>query len=374
MTVFAPIPSDLLPADGRFGSGPSRIRSEQLTALLDSGIMGTSHRQAPVKTVVASIREGLSSLLTIPHGWEVVLGNGGASAFWDVAAASLIRQRSAFATFGEFGAKFATEVTNAPHLEAPQIFEAPAGQLATIDESALNSPIDAAAYPQHETSTGVLSPLYRVGDSSTLTLVDATSIAGAISVDLTACDAYYFSPQKAFGSDGGLWVAILSPEAQKRAHELSHSSDRWIPQFLNLSVALSNSTKNQTLNTPALATLLLMEHQIHWMLNNGGIDAMYQRARAGSDLIYRWADSSLIARPFVSDPALRSPVVATVEFDSAVDVSAFASHMRHHGILDINAYRGVGSNQLRIATWPSTPQEDIEALLACFDYVLEHSL
>ncbi|MDC4232198.1 phosphoserine transaminase [Actinomyces sp. B33] len=367
MPELPSIPPRLLPADGRFGSGPSRIRPSHTRALAASPLLGTSHRQAPVKGLVSSIRRGLGDLLRAPDGYEVVLGNGGATAFWDAACASLIRERAAFAVFGAFGAKFADEARRAPHLDDPIVVEAPAGRLARLngDEDA-----DVFAHPHHETSTGVVSPVERLGPADALTLVDATSIAGAHRVDLAQTDAYYFSPQKALGSDGGLWIAVLSPAALDRARELSRAPGRWVPAFLDLDAAARNSLNNQTLNTPAIATLVLLDEQIRWLLGLGGIEAAAARAGAASDLVYRWAEACPLARPFVDDPALRSPVVATVEFDASVDARAIADHLRAHGIVDLGAYRGVGDNQMRIATWPSTPTEDVEALLACLDFTL----
>lgn len=377
METLPQIPAELLPADGRFGSGPSRVRPEQIEALSAPLLMGTSHRKPPVKAVVASIREGLRSLFSPPEGYEVVLGNGGASAFWDVAAASLVRRRAAFATFGEFGAKFATEVDKAPHLEAAIRVEGAPGTVSRLtgaERGPEGGVPDVFAHPHHETSTGTLSPVERIGDEGALTLVDATSIAGATRVDVSQTDAYYFSPQKAFASDGGLWVALLSPAALARAEDLHRATDRWMPTFLDLSVAVRNSAKDQTLNTPAIATLIMLERQIAWMLENGGLAGMEARSRAASGLIYDWADSSSIARAFVSEPEFRSPVVVTVEFDEAIDAKILSAALRAQGVVDIDPYRGVGGNQLRIATWPSTPIEDVEALLACFDFLIERAL
>ncbi len=377
METYPPVPAELLPADGRFGSGPSRIRPEQIEALSQPLLMGTSHRKPPVKAVVGSIRAGLRELFSLPEGYEVVLGNGGASAFWDVAATSLVRERAAFATFGEFGAKFATEVDKAPHLDAAIRVVGEAGTVSRLsgDETSEDGLApDVFAHPHHETSTGALSPVTRIGGEDALTLVDATSIAGAVGVDVAQTDAYYFSPQKAFASDGGLWVALLSPAAMARAEELHSATDRWMPTFLDLSVAMKNSLKDQTLNTPAIATLIMLERQVAWMLENGGLAGMEARSRAASDLLYAWADSSSVARAFVSEPQWRSPVVVTIEFDEAVDAKALSASLRTQGVVDIDPYRGVGGNQLRIATWPSTPTEDVEALLACFDWILERAL
>lgn len=376
MVNIAPIPADLLPKDGRFGSGPSRIRPEQIEALRAPLLMGTSHRKAPVKSLVASIREGLRSLYALPEGYEVVLGNGGASAFWDVAVTSLVRERAAFGVFGEFGSKFATEVDRAPHLDAAIRVSAEAGALARLTGTETNedgaSP-DVFAYPHHETSTGVLSPVERIGCDDALTVVDATSVAGAAQVDVSAADAYYFSPQKAFGSDGGLWLALLSPQAMQRAEELHCASDRWMPSFLDLSLAVKNSVKDQTLNTPAIATLIMLDRQIAWMLDEGGLNGMEARSRAASEVLYRWADSSPLVRPFVSDASHRSHVVVTLEFDESVDTKALSAALRAQGIVDVDPYRGVGGKQLRIGTWPTTPVSDVEALVACLNWLLEHS-
>ncbi|WP_026459281.1 phosphoserine transaminase [Schaalia vaccimaxillae] len=374
METFPALPPQILPVDGRFGSGPSRIRPEQIAAVSSTGLMGTSHRQPPVKNLVARIRHGLAELLSVPSDYTIALGNGGATAFWDIACASLIRRTAVFAVSGEFGAKFADEAAAAPHLSAPIVVRANNGELARLTGRETDGDLvpDVFAYAQHETSTGIIAPVERLGSTDCLTLVDATSIAGGCPVDLTQTDAYYFSPQKCFGSDGGLWVAILSPAAVARAEELSAASDRWIPKFLDLKSAIANSVKDQTLNTPAVATLIMLAEQIDWMLDNGGIDAMYARAQAASDAIYSWAEASQVARPFVTDPTLRSPVVTTIEFDEAVDAKALAAHLRQAGIVDIGAYRGVGANQLRIATWPATPIEDVHALLTSIDYALEH--
>lgn len=377
METYPPVPAELLPADGRFGSGPSRIRPEQIEALSQPLLMGTSHRKPPVKAVVGAIRAGLRELFSLPEGYEVALGNGGASAFWDVATTSLVRERAAFATFGEFGAKFATEVDKAPHLDAAIRVVGEAGTVSRLtgsETSADGLAPDVFAYPHHETSTGALSPVARIGDPRALTLVDATSIAGAVDVDVAQTDAYYFSPQKAFASDGGLWVALLSPAAMARAEELHAATDRWMPTFLDLSVAVKNSLKDQTLNTPAIATLIMLERQVAWMLENGGLAGMEARSRAASNLLYAWADSSSVARAFVSEPQWRSPVVVTIEFDEAVDAKALSASLRAQGVVDVDPYRGVGGNQLRIATWPSTPTEDVEALLACIDWILEQAL
>ena len=375
MVAFPDIPQALLPADGRFGCGPSKVRAAQIEALSSPLLMGTSHRAMPVRDVVASLKDGLRALLTVPDDYEVILGNGGASAFWDVACASLISSRAAFGSWGAFGAKFASEAARAPHLGTPLIDEAAHGSLVTVSPRGASEGVDVYAYPHNETSTGVASPVYRVEAPNALTLVDGTSIAGAAPVDLTQVDAYYFSLQKALGSDGGLWVAILSPAAIERARRVEECADgRWVPQFLSLSAAIDNSRKDQTLNTPALATIIMAEHQVRWLLQRGGMDAVSTHCAQASSLIYDWAQANLAARPFVDNPAWRSPVTATIEIDEAVNASELAAHLRARGIVDIGAYRGVGANQLRIGTWPSVEVEDVEALLACIDYCLERVL
>ncbi|PID97497.1 MAG: phosphoserine transaminase [Actinobacteria bacterium] len=367
------IPTHILPVDGRFGCGPAKVRNEQVAALTPL-VMGTSHRQRPVRSLVASIRSGLKELYHLPDDWEVVLGNGGSTAFWAVAATSLIRRRSAHAVFGEFGQKFANETLAAPHLAPSVIVSRPPGSVALLsgDEDAEGSgpPVDVYAYPHHETSTGALSPLYSVGNDETLTLVDATSIAGGIVADVTLVDAYYFAPQKCFGSDGGLWIALMSPRAQERAHELHAASDRWMPQILDLSIALKNARADQTLNTPAIATLTMLEKQVAWMLDNGGLPNMEARARASSDMIYAWAEHSPYAHPFIDDPQWRSPVVVTVDFDDAINAANIASILRAHGVVDVEPYRKLGRNQLRIASFPAIEQSDIRRLCESIDWIL----
>jgi len=381
MTSALPVvPLQLRPGDGRFGCGPSRIRDAQVRALSDSAVLGTSHRQAPVRGVVGDIRRGLADLFRLPAGWTVALGNGGTTAFWAVATAGLVRRRAAHAAFGEFGQKFADETSAAPFLLPSVVVSAPAGSVALIDEGVpaddLPEP-DVYAYPHHETSTGALSPVYRVcaagadgAAEDALTLVDATSVAGGVDVDVSLTDAYYFAPQKCFASDGGLWIALLSPAAQERAHELHGARDRWIPQFLDLQLALENSHRDQTLNTPAVATLVMLREQVDWMLGLGGLAAMEARSRACSDLIYAWARRSDVATPFIVEERWRSPVVATVDFAASVDTSRLAAALRASGIVDVEPYRKLGRNQLRIATFPSTEIADVEALLASVDWLL----
>ncbi|MDO5728803.1 MAG: phosphoserine transaminase [Actinomycetaceae bacterium] len=373
MSIEFQIPADLLPDDGRFGSGPSKVRVGQTDEISRRNtpngrhlIVGTSHRQAPVKDVVADIRAMIIELFAAPDGYEVALGNGGSTAFWAIAATSLIQHRSAHAAFGEFGQKFVDEAARAPHLEAPVLFSAEAGQLATVQPT---DGVDAYAWPQHETSTGVLSPVKRI-TTDALMLVDATSIAGGIEVDIAQTDAYYFAPQKCFGSDGGLWLAFLSPAAQERARELHEATDRWMPQILDLSIALTNSVKNQTLNTPALMTLLSLRNQLRWMLDIGGLEACAARSRASTDAIYQWAENREFAMPFVANPTYRSPVVATIDFEG-VDASRIASILRDNGIVDVEPYRKLGRNQLRIAAFPAVETSDVEKLLTSIDWVVD---
>ena len=375
MVDFPDIDPALLPADGRFGCGPSKVRTDQLEALFAPLLMGTSHRAAPVRRVVADLKEGLRALLNVPDGYEVVLGNGGASAFWDAACACLISSRAAFGSWGAFGAKFAASAKRAPHLASPLIDEAPAGCLATLAPRDPEQGVDAYAYPHNETSTGVVSPVYRVDAPGALTLVDGTSIAGAAPIDLTQVDAYYFSLQKSLGSDGGLWVAILSPAAIERARRIEASpGGRWIPPFLSLSAAIDNSRKDQTLNTPAVATIIMAQRQVAWLNERGGMEAVSAHCAQASSLIYDWANAHPALFPFVAEEAWRSPVTATIEINADVKATDLAAHLRAHEIVDIGAYRGVGANQLRIGTWPSVEIGDVEALLECIDYCLERVL
>lgn len=373
MSIDFHIPAELLPADGRFGSGPSKVRASQTDEISRRNtpssrdlIIGTSHRQSPVKNVVRDVRSMIIELFDAPDGYQVALGNGGSTAFWAVAASSLIRRRSAHAAFGEFGQKFFDEVARAPHLEDPALFSVEAGALAAVEPV---DGVDVYAWPHHETSTGVLSPVERIC-ADALMLVDATSIAGGVAVDVSQTDAYYFAPQKCFGSDGGLWLALLSPAAQERARELHLASDRWMPQILDLSIALDNSVKNQTLNTPALMTLLSLRDQLRWMLDLGGLEACASRSRTSTDLIYRWAESRDFATPFVAEPAHRSPVVATIDFEG-VDASRIASVLRDNGIVDVEPYRKLGRNQLRLAAFPAVEPADVEKLLASIDWIVE---
>ena len=361
---------NLMPGDGRFGCGPSKVRPEALSRLAAADdLMGTSHRQAPVKAVVGRVRAGLRELFTLPDGYEVVLGNGGTTAFWDAAAAGLIRERSLHLSFGEFSQKFASVSAGAPFLADPIVVKAEPGgaPVPTGDASA-----DVLAWAHNETSTGVMVDVVRPADAGdALVLVDATSGAGGLPVDVAQTDAYYFAPQKCFASDGGLWLALLSPAAIARVEELA-ATDRWIPEFLSITTALDNSRKDQTYNTPAVATLLMLADQIEWMLANGGLDWCVSRTRASSSHLYEWAEASSFATPFVADPAQRSLVVGTVDFDDAVDAAAVATVLRANGIVDVEPYRKLGRNQLRIGLFPAIEPADVQALTRCIDFVVEN--
>jgi phosphoserine aminotransferase len=365
------IPAELLPSDGRFGCGPSKVRPEALKALAGDGaaIMGTSHRQAPVKNLVREIREGLGRLFDLPEGYEVVLGNGGTTAFWDAAAIGLIRDRSAFGTYGEFSAKFASGVKDAPFLAAPVIAEGKPGSLALPTAEA---GIDAYGWAHNETSTGVMAPIQRPAgaDDDALVLIDATSGAGGLPVDVAQTDVYYFAPQKSFAADGGLWVALMSPKALARVAEIK-ASDRWIPGFLDLSIAVDNSGKDQTYNTPAVATLFLLADQIRWLLSLGGLSGAVARTTDSSSRLYGWAEKSEYATPFVADPAHRSLVVGTVDFADSVDAAAIAKTLRANGVVDVEPYRKLGRNQLRVGMFPAVEPDDVSALTACIDHVVE---
>jgi len=369
------LPPELLPADGRFGCGPSKIRTEQLEHLnAHSAILGTSHRQAPVKQLVARVRTGLAELFSIPAGYEVILGNGGSTAFWDAAAFSLIERRSAHLSFGEFGAKFAS-AASAPFLEAPFVVTAAAGARAEFEADALSAAgVDLVAWPHNETSTGVMAPVLRAAGTpaDALTVVDATSAAGGIHFDASETDVYYFAPQKNLGSDGGVWFALLSPAAIERVERIA-ASGRYIPEFLSLKNAVDNSRLEQTLNTPALTTLLLLENQLDWMNGNGGLAWADARTRESSGALYDWADASGYATPFVTTPADRSQVVVTIDFESRVDAAALAATLRDNGIVDIEPYRKLGRNQLRVATFVSVEPDDVRTLIGAIEYVVEHS-
>ena len=365
------IPADLKPSDGRFGCGPSKVRADQLGALAREGaaVMGTSHRQKPVKSLVGRIRAGLHELFSLPDGYEVVLGNGGTTAFWDAAALGLIRERSLHLTYGEFSSKFATVTKGAPFLADPVVISADPGSAPepTSDPSA-----DVLAWAQNETSTGVSVPVTRPAGWSDgqLVAIDATSAAGGLPVNVADTDVYYFAPQKCFASDGGLWLALMSPAALERVAELG-ASDRWIPEFLSLTTAVDNSSKDQTYNTPGVATLFLLANQIDWMLRLGGLDGCVARTVDSSTRLYDWAERSKFATPFVADPAHRSQVVGTVDFDDSVDAAAVAKVLRANGIVDTEPYRKLGRNQLRVGMFPAVEPADISALTECIDWVVE---
>ena len=363
------IPRELLPVDGRFGCGPSKIRLEQVSALaaVGSSLLGTSHRQAPVKGLVRSVREGLASLFRLPEGYEIIVGNGGSTAFWDAAAFGLIENRSQNLVSGEFGGKFA-KAAKTPWLQAPDVRNAEPGSRA---EAEVVEGVDVYAWPHNETSTGVASPIRRVAAEGALTVIDATSAAGGIDFDVTETDVYYFAPQKNLGSDGGLWFAAVSPAAIERIERIA-ASDRYIPEFLSLKNALDNSRLDQTLNTPALTTLHLLDSQLQWINGNGGLSWAAGRTNESSQELYRWAEASSVATPFVADPADRSPVVVTIDFDDSVDASAIAKTLRANGVVDTEPYRKLGRNQLRIATFVSIEPDDVRQLIRSIDYVLEH--
>ncbi len=365
------IPRDLLPADGRFGSGPSKVRPAQLEALAATGtsLLGTSHRQAPVKRQVGRLRSGLAGLFALPDGYQVVLGNGGATSFWDAAVLGLIRERSEHLAFGEFSQKFAAAARSAPFLAEPTVITAEPG---TRPQPVAEAGVDAYAWPHNETSTGVMADVRRVpgADDDALLLVDATSGAGGLPVDLRETDAYYFAPQKSFASDGGLWVALLSPAALERVAQVK-ASGRWIPASLDLATAIDNSAKDQTYNTPAVATLFMMAEQVDWLNAQGGLRWAVERTTESSDRLYRWADKTPYTTPYVADPDARSLVVGTIDFDETVDAAAVAAVLRANGVVDTEPYRKLGRNQLRIAMYPAVDPADVEALTHCIDWVVE---
>ena len=362
------IPAALLPQDGRFGCGPSKVRPEQLGALAGAtALMGTSHRQAPVKQVVGRVRSGLSQLFSLPDGYEVVLGNGGSTCFWDIASFDLVRDRAQFLVFGEFGGKFADGVAAAPFTGDPVVIKADPG---SAPDWAAEPGIDLYGTPHNETSTGVARPVARpVGaDADALHVVDATSGAGGLPVDIAQTDVYYFAPQKCFASDGGLWIALMSPAALARVESLK---DRWTPPFLDLQTAIDNSRLDQTYNTPAVATLLMLADQVEWMNDQGGLDWCVSRTADSSDRLYTWAEKTSYTTPFVSDPMLRSQVVGTIDFDPSVDAAQVATVLRANGVVDTEPYRKLGRNQLRVAMFPAVEPDDVEALTQCIEHVVE---
>jgi phosphoserine aminotransferase len=365
------LPEDLKPTDGRFGCGPSKVRPEALAALAASGasVLGTSHRQAPVKTLVRRVREGVSNLFGLPEGYQVILGNGGTTAFWDAAALGLVRDRSQHLTYGEFSSKFATVTGKAPFLGEPVVISSAPGD---APDNVANPDVDVYAWAHNETSTGVAVPVVRPDGATDdqLVLIDATSGAGGLPVDITQADVYYFAPQKVFASDGGLWIAIASPAALDRIAEIA-ATDRWIPEFLSIATALDNSVKDQTLNTPAVATLFLLADQLDWLNGQGGLDWATKRTEDSSSRLYAWAEEREFTTPFVARPELRSQVVGTIDFTDSVDAAAVAKALRANGIVDTEPYRKLGRNQLRIGMFPAVEPDDVSALTACVDYVVE---
>ncbi|MFI5725373.1 phosphoserine transaminase [Streptomyces cyaneofuscatus] len=365
------IPADIKPADGRFGAGPSKVRTEALDALAATGtsLLGTSHRQAPVKNLVGEVRDGVRALFSLPEGYEVILGNGGSTAFWDIATHGLIEAKSQHLNFGEFSSKFAKAAKLAPWLSDPTVIASDPG---THPDPQAEAGVDVYAFTHNETSTGVAAPIKRVAgaDEGALVLVDATSGAGGLPVDITESDVYYFAPQKSFASDGGLWIGVFSPAALERAARI-HASGRHIPEFFSLPTAIDNSLKNQTYNTPALSTLFLLNEQLKWMNTQGGLDFTTGRTAASSGHLYGWADESKYATPFVTDPAKRSQVIGTIDFSDEIDAAAVAKVLRANGIVDTEPYRKLGRNQLRVAMFPAIEPADVQALTACIDYVIE---
>lgn len=365
------IPENLKPADGRFGAGPSKVSAELSQAVAAAGtrLLGTSHRQSPVRNLVKSVQDGVAELFSAPADYQVVLGVGGATAFWDIASFGLIRNKAQHLSFGEFGSKFAKATNNAPFLDDSIILQADPG---TRPVPRAEAGIDVYAWPQNETSTGVAAPVHRVegADADALVLIDATSGAGGLPVDVSQSDVYYFSPQKNFASDGGLWLGLFSPAAIERAEEIA-ATDRWVPDFLNLKTAIDNSAKNQTYNTPALATLIMLDEQLKWMNTNGGLNFATERTKDSSDRLYTWAESSAYATPFVERAEDRSQVIVTIDFSNDVDAAVVAAELRTNGIVDTEPYRKLGRNQLRVATFAAIDPEDISALTACIDYVVD---
>ncbi|GAA1246637.1 phosphoserine transaminase [Janibacter melonis] len=370
------IPAHLLPRDGRFGSGPSKVRQAQVDALAAAGatggpgpaLLGTSHRQAPVRELVGSVRAGVAELLGAPDGYEVVLGNGGSTAFWEVAAFGLVHERAQHCVFGEFSSKFAEVTRSAPFVGEPSVVSAEPGSIA---RPVAQDGVDVYAWPHNETSTGAMAPVERPeGTDGALVLVDATSAAGGVAVDLAQSDVYYFAPQKCFASDGGLWLAVLSPAALERAEQV-RASGRWVPPSLDLVTAVEQSRKDQTYNTPAIATLVMLDAQLRWLLEQGGLAWADARTRESSGLLHAWADRREEVTPFVTDPAHRSQVVTTLDLAEHVDADAIATTLREHGVVDVDPYRKLGRNQLRVATFPAVEPDDVAALIACLDHLLD---
>lgn len=372
MTESAPLtlPAELLPKDGRFGSGPSKVRPEQVEYLASLGttVLGTSHRQAPVKNLVGAVREGISELFSLPDGYEVILGNGGSTAFWDIAAFGLVRERAQHLSFGEFSSKFASVTSNAPFLGDSTVIKAEPGSLAA---PVAEAGVDVYAWPHNETSTGVMAPVQRVqgADEDALVLIDATSGAGGLPVDITESDVYYFGPQKCFAADGGLWLAAFSPAALARVEEIA-ATGRWVPDFFSLPTAIDNSRKNQTYNTPAVGTLALLKAQLEWLNGQGGLEWAVKRTADSSGRLYDWAERTAYTTPYVANPEHRSQVVTTIDFADDVDASAIAKTLRANGVVDVEPYRKLGRNQLRVATFPAVEPDDVSALIACIEHIV----
>jgi phosphoserine aminotransferase len=373
-TATLSIPAELLPEDGRFGCGPSKVRPAQVDYLASLGrsVLGTSHRQAPVRNLVGQVRNGLAELFSLPEGYEIILGNGGSTAFWDIAAFGLVRDRAQHLVFGEFSAKFGSVTQKAPFLGASTIIKGEPGTLATPEAEA---GVDVYAWPHNETSTGVMAPVKRVNgaDEGALVLVDATSGAGGLPVDIAESDVYYFGPQKSFAAEGGLWLAAFSPAALARVDEIA-ASGRWVPDFFSLPTAISNSRLNQTYNTPAVSTLVLLANQIEWMNAQGGLDWAVKRTTDSSSRLYDWAEATAYTSPFVVDPSARSLVVGTIDFSDEVDAASVAKVLRANGVVDVEPYRKLGRNQLRVGMFPAIDPEDISKLIASIEYVVSQSM
>ena len=369
-TATLSIPAELLPQDGRFGCGPSKVRPAQVDYLASIGrtVLGTSHRQAPVRNLVAQVREGLSELFSLPEGYEIILGNGGSTAFWDIAAFGLVRQRAQHLAFGEFSAKFGSVTQKAPFLGESTIVK---GEPGTLPTPRAEAGIDVYAWAQNETSTGVMAPVHRVdgADQDALVLIDATSGAGGLPVDVAASDVYYFGPQKCFAADGGLWLAAFSPAALARVDEIA-ASGRWVPDFFSLPTAISNSRLSQTYNTPAVSTLALLASQVGWINDQGGLDWAVKRTTDSSSRLYEWAEATSYTSPFVADPSARSLVVGTIDFADEVDAAVVAKTLRANGVVDVEPYRKLGRNQLRVGMFPAVDPEDISQLISSIDYVV----
>ena len=364
------IPAELLPRDGRFGCGPSKVRPAQVDYLASIGgtVLGTSHRQAPVRNLVGQVRDGLADLFSLPEGYEVILGNGGSTAFWDIAAFGLVKEHAQHLAFGEFSAKFASVTQKAPFLGDSTIIK---GETGTLPTPSAQAGVDVYAWAQNETSTGVMAPVNRVqgADAGALVLVDATSGAGGLPLDVTEADVYYFGPQKCFASDGGLWIAAFSPAALARVEEIA-ASGRWVPDFFSLPTAISNSRLNQTYNTPAVSTLALLANQIRWINDQGGLDWAVKRTTDSSSTLYAWAEATAYTSPFVADPSARSLVVGTIDFTDEVDAASVAAVLRANGVVDVEPYRKLGRNQLRVGMFPAVDPEDISRLISSIEYVV----